>query len=347
MMVRRTMADTGVILPDRHDHRVKVTLHPEQRRELELLQDQAKADKESGELEAGGKFNALVKLQKMRQVINDPITYGLRCPNPKITAALDLVEQFIAQGRKGVVFCADRPVYTQLAEAFDKAGIGWVGIWGSTAPHDRIAAEKRFHSDPEIKIVLATMQAASESVSFSPTGTFLIALAYAWQPALMAQRDARVFRLSTTSEVDIVQIHSTSADGTVDDRMLEILEIKSQLAAQVVDRTDFTDPANVHYSMSDLMFMLTGQRDDKREKAEADVKRVEDVQARRTEHARQTLYAKKGRNKTDATIGRDDGSTSLTLEEYQALQDESSEDLDDLLADVLSGDDTDDWTEGE
>ena len=40
--------------------------------------------------------------------------------------------------------------------------------------------------------------------------------------------------------------------------MLSILESKKELFAQVVDRTSHVDSTKVHYSMSDLVYLLTG-----------------------------------------------------------------------------------------
>lgn len=315
MMVRRTMEQTGVKLPDRNLHRVLVQLTPEQRRALEDLEAEAEAAKESGELESEGKLHAFVRLQRMRQIVADPVGAGIGGRNPKVDAAMELVEEFIDQGRKGVVFCADRRVWREVGAALDAAGIGWAGIWGATPIQDRIDNEERFHSDPNVKIVLCTIQAASESVTFSPTATFLVCLSYVYAPSSMDQMEARIYRMNTTSPVEICYLHATAPGGTLDDRIVEILTVKRELFAKVVDRTVHVDSTKVHYSMGDLVYLLTGTRDADLDRREADAVATLQREQGKKRHARLTAHAHKGRNKTGADT-HDDGAQATTLEEW-------------------------------
>jgi superfamily II DNA or RNA helicase len=322
MMVRRTMEQTGVKLPDRNLHRIMVALTPEQRRALEDLEAEAEAAKESGELENEGKLHAFVRLQRMRQIVADPVGAGIGGRNPKIDAAVDLVEEFLEQDRKGVVFCADRRVWREIGAELDRAGIGWTGIWGSTPIQERIDNEKRFHTDPNCKIVLCTVQAASESVTFSPTATFLICLSYVYAPSTMDQMEARIYRMNTVEPVEICYLHAKAPGGTLDDRMVEILTVKRELFAKVVDRTTHTDSTKVHYSMGDLVYLLTGKRDDALDRREADAKATVKREQAKKRHARVTAHRHKGKNKTGEDFF-DDGSTSRTLEEWMDDEDGS------------------------
>jgi superfamily II DNA or RNA helicase len=320
MMVRRRMDDTGAPLPRRNDHRVMVQLTPEQRRALADLEAEAEAAKDAGEFDdPSQKMHAFVRLHRARQIINSPSAAGIGGGNPKIAGALNLAEDFIRQGRKGVIFCADRTTFKELGREMDARGIGWVGIWGSTPPDQRIANEKRFHAEESVKVVLCTIQAGSESWSASPSGTFLISTAYVYAPSTLMQMECRVFRLSSDINgppIEIIYMHAEAPGGSLDDRMVEILDIKKQLFAQVVDRQVHNDNTQVSYSMADLVFLLTGKRDEKLAKREADAKAVATREQAKKDHAKKTLYAKKGRNQTSADAFHDDGSMAQTLEEY-------------------------------
>jgi superfamily II DNA or RNA helicase len=318
MMVRRRMSDVGARLPKRNDHRVYIELTAEQRRAIADLQAEAEAAKSEGTFEGNeGRMHAFARLQKMRQIINAPAAALVPGPNPKVRAAVELAEDFLTMGRKGVIFCADRTAFRELGEALDDAGIGWVGIWGSTPPHERIANEKRFHSDPDVKVVLCTIQAGGESWSASPTATWLISTSYMYAPSTLSQMEARVYRMNSDPDaydIEICYIHAQAPGGSLDDRMVEILAIKKQLFAQVVDRTEHIDATKVHYSMSDLVYLMTGERDEALERREADEKKTRAREQAKKDHAKGTAHRRKARNKD---FVKDDGAQAVTLEQYR------------------------------
>lgn len=343
MMVRRRMTEVGARLPKRHTHRVTIELEPEQRRALAELQAEALAAKSEGAFDShDGRMHAFARLTRMRQAINAPSTLSLGCPNPKVRAAVDLAGDFISRGRKGVIFCADRTTFRELGEALDKEGIGWVGIWGATPPLERIAAEKRFHNDDDVKVVLCTIQAGSESWSASPTATWLISTSYMYAPATLAQMEARVYRMNSDPDgpdVEIFYIHAHVPGGGLDDRMVEILEAKKQLFAQVVDRSVHVDDTKVHYSLADLMFLLTGEHDEALAAREADKVRTREAEQQAKRHARATAHRRKGKNKNDGDLVIDSGESTLTLEEWQ--QWEAEDTLEDSREDLSNEPDAD------
>lgn len=335
MMVRRRIDQVGREMPERNDHRVYVAMTPEQRQAIAALEAEAQAAKESGEFDGpNGKFNALVKLARMRKIIANPRSAGVAGPNPKIDHAMRLIKDFHAAGRKGVVFTVDRASFSDLGEEFDRAGIRWGGIWGSTPARERIEVEKRLHRG-ELDVVLCTIAAGAESWTASPTATYCVFLSYVWAPSSLAQAEARVYRLNSDlhgPSIEIMYLHATGVGGTnmggetgenavqgsVDDRMVEVLEGKKQLFAQVVDRTTHNDATTVHAKLSDLLFVLTGRKDEGLAKREADAQKSIDKAKAQKKHAKESLYAHKARNRADVSLGKDDGSMAMTLEEHQA-----------------------------
>lgn len=333
MMVRRRIDEVGRKMPKRNDHRIYVQMTPEQRRAVADLEAEARAAKEAGEFGGpDGKFNALARLTRMRKIIANPRSAGIPGPNPKVNQAVKLIKQLHAEGRKGVVFTVDRASFSDLGEELDKVGIRWGGIWGATPPLERIAVEKRLHAG-ELDVVICTVAAGAESWTASPTATYCMFLSYVWAPAPLEQAEARVYRLNSDvdgPEIEIIYLHAKGIGGTklggesgedapegsLDDRMVEVLEMKKQLFAQVVDRRQFVDSTKTHATLSDLLFVLTGERDETMVLAEKDAQDVVRREADAKKHARETLYARKGRNKSDVSLGKDDGSVTQTYEEY-------------------------------
>lgn len=341
LMVRRRMDDVGAKLPNRNDHRVYIQLTVEQRRALADLEAEAEAAKAEGAFDDNsGRMHAFARLQRMRQIINSPKAAGIAGPNPKVGAAVDMAKEFLAAGRKGVIFCADRTTFREIGQRLDDEQVGWVGIWGSTPPVERIENEKKFHAGAlapngnPTEVVVCTIQAGAESWSASPTGTWLISTAYVYAPSTLSQMECRVYRMNSDPDgpdIEIMYIHATGASEktSLDDRMVEILEVKKHLFAQVVDRQVHTDKTNQVYSMSDLIFLMTGKKDDTKAAAEADARASVAAEKARRDHAKKTLYRHKRGNKD---LAHDDGSTTHTLEELAELD-----------LDQLAGDDVDEY----
>ena len=354
IMVRRRIDQVGTPMPRRNDHRIYITLTPEQRRALEELEADAEAAKAEGAFDGNsGRMHAFARLQKMRQIVNAPAAAGIGGPNPKVTAAIDLAKDFLAQGRKGVIFCADRMTFTEIGKRLDEENVGWVGIWGSTPPADRIENEQKFHkglpapNGHETSVVVCTIQAGSESWSASPTGTWLITTAYVYAPSTLAQMAARVHRMNSDlegPEIEIMFVHANSYGdkGSLDDRMVEILAVKEQLFAQVVDRRTHQDNTQVHYSMEDLRYLLTGSRDDSKAKREKDAKAAAKREQDKKDHARRTLH---GHKRNNADLKLDDGSTTHTLEEVAQPNLEDADDLEVAMEAADHLDDFDDFDE--
>jgi hypothetical protein len=189
----------------------------------------------------------------------------------------------------------------------------------------RIEFERQFHSDPETKVVLCTIQAGSESWSASPTATWLISTSYMYAPATLSQMEARVYRMNSDPDgpdIEICYIHAQAPGGSLDDRMVEILATKKQLFAQVVDRTDHIDATKVHYSMSDLVYLMTGVRDEGLQRREADEKKTRAREQAKKDHAKGTAHRRKARNKE---FIKDDGSQTVTLQQYRTEPDAGSD----------------------
>lgn len=299
IMVRRRMDQVGKKLAQREDLRVYVSLTQEQTKAIADLEEECRRAKEDGEFEGNqGKMNALVKLGQIRKITSCPSSAGVAGPNPKIEAAVKVLKEFKEEGRKVVIFTDDRSSLTELCDRLTEEGFIWGRMWGSTSAEDRIQVEKDLHAGL-LDVVCCTTQSSSESWSASPTATACMFISYQWNPSAASQAEARVFRLSSDPDgpvIKIVRLHATNpcGDPTVDDRMHEIVSTKFELFSQVVDRQVYTDKST-ETSLSDLLYMLTGERDTVADNLEEDKKRLGEEKKRQKEHAKNTLYRKKKR----------------------------------------------------
>lgn len=340
MMVRRRMDDIGVTLPGKNVRRVFVQLTAEQRRALEALQQESEQEVAEGETD---RMHVFAKLQKMRQIIACPSMAGVAGPNPKVQTAVRLAEEFAAMGRKSVLFCADRQTWRELGEGCKEAGLGWVGVWGSSSVADRLESERRYHNDPSVSVFIGTIQSCAEALTLSPTGTAWITTSYVYNPSTLAQAEARIYRLNQTNDVDIIYLHAQVPGGSLDDRFVEILDMKRTLISQVVDRREHVDTTQMHYSTGDLVWMLTGKRDERMDKLEADKKAVVEREQAKKSLAKATAHKRKYKN--DVDVWHDDGSVAMALDEENLRKIPTQKVVDDVTFDDGGTDDVEDPSE--
>lgn len=301
MMVRRRIEDTGAKLPKRNTHRIFVDLTLEQIRAIEDIENEVRKERKEGIYEDNkSRMHAFAKLQKMRAITNNPKSAEIDSSNPKLQATINMAKEFIEMGRKGVIFCSDRETFRDLERILKDEKIGYVGIWGATPSEQRIINEKKFHNDPEIKVVICTIQAGSESWSASPTATWLISTSYMYAPAILDQMEARVYRLNSDingPDIEISYIHAKSENNkTLDDRMVEILDIKRELFANIIDQRSHIDQTKIHISLSDLLYLLTGDKDNKFREMEKDSKRRVKNYVKKKENIKNNYYKKNNKN---------------------------------------------------
>lgn len=263
LMVRRTFESAGIRIPGARDHRLWVEPTDAQREALRRLEEQARADRDSGRFSdpRAGRIHIFAALSRMRRVVSCPAAEGVGGRSPKVEATVDLVRRHLLGGGDGkvVVFCAHRSSWTAVTAALDRAGIGWVGINGSTPLEGRLDAERRFHDDPRVGVFVGTIQSCSEALTLSPTGKLLIYTDLVYDLGAMSQSRARIVRLNMDRDrpVDIVRI---LCRGTVDERIEQILADKEELFARVVDRSRVRGTRLDHSDTEALIWALTGER---------------------------------------------------------------------------------------
>ena len=164
-----------------------------------------------------------------------------------------------------------------------------------------------------------------------------------YNPSTLAQAEARIYRLNQTNDVDIIYLHAQVPGGSLDDRFVEILETKRTLISQVVDRREHVDTTQMHYSTGDLVWMLTGKRDERMDKLEADKKAVVEREQAKKALAKATAHKRKYKN--DVDVWHDDGSVAMALDEENLKKIPVPKVVDDDVGFDDGGDDETDETE--
>lgn len=129
------------------------------------------------------------------------------------------------QGEKGVVFTEYRDTLRAAAQRLDLEGISYVLFHGGTPDADRDKAIKRFLTDPDTRVFLAT-DAASEGKNLQHGVNHLIHLDVPWNPNRYLQRNGRIDRYGQTKTPHIwalVAADRKGNEGRPEYRALEII----------------------------------------------------------------------------------------------------------------------------
>jgi SNF2 family DNA or RNA helicase len=149
----------------------------------------------------------------------------------KATALLELLERHRGRGEKVVVFTAFRRTLEALGELAGGHGVDAAVYHGSLSRADKDAAIARFAGDAP---VLLSTEAAGEGRNLQFCHV-MINFDLPWNPMQIEQRLGRIHRIGQRHDVQLTNLVS---HGTVEERLLEVLQAKINLFELVVGELD-------------------------------------------------------------------------------------------------------------
>lgn len=239
VLIRRTKKEVQLQMPERVDKNLFVTVTNEQ----QAIHDDCKWNvgilmhrwKRLGFLPEKDRRRLMNLLSMMRMVADSTFILDQETRNDtKIDEALNIVSDIIESGNeKIVIFSQWERMQRVMAEELDKRGIDFRFLHGGVPSAKRGKLIEDFLSKPECRVFLSTdaggtglnLQAASVVINFD----------LPWNPAVLEQRIARVYRLGQNRQVQVINMVSV---GTIEENMLDTLAFKSGLFEGVLDGGD-------------------------------------------------------------------------------------------------------------
>ncbi|MFI5637037.1 SNF2-related protein [Streptomyces goshikiensis] len=235
-LLRRKKSDPGIApeLPPKTETDHPVSLTREQVSLYQAAVDEAMAVIEASEgMERRGMIMKL--LASLKQICNHPAQY-LKEEQPRIAhrsgklALLDeLLDTILAEGGSVLVFTQ----YVTMARLIERhlaaRGIAHQLLHGGTPVPRREELVDRFQAG-EVPVFLLSLKAAGTGLNLTRAG-HVIHFDRWWNPAVEEQATDRAYRIGQTQPV---QVHRIIAEGTVEDRIAEMLEAKRALADAVL-----------------------------------------------------------------------------------------------------------------
>ncbi len=151
--------------------------------------------------------------------------------SPKLDEFAEVMRDLIAEGdHKVVVFSQWEIMLNKTAEVLDRLGIGYVVLHGGLPGKDRREVLERFRCESNCRVFLST-DAGGTGLNLQMADTVLN-LELPWNPAVLEQRIARVYRMGQSRPVRVINFVTRN---TIEERVLRAIDSKMALFAGVFD----------------------------------------------------------------------------------------------------------------
>ncbi|MEV7682074.1 DEAD/DEAH box helicase [Streptomyces sp. NPDC088341] len=235
-LLRRRKSDPGIApeLPPKTETDRAVSLTPEQAGLYEaLVRETLAAIAAADGMERRGLIVKL--LTGLKQICNHPAQF-LKEERPRIadrSGKLDLLDELLgtilAEGASVLVFTQ----YVQMARLLEQhlaaRGVPTQFLHGGTPVPEREAMVDRFQNG-EVPVFLLSLKAAGTGLNLT-RAEHVVHFDRWWNPAVEAQATDRAYRIGQDRPV---QVHRMITEGTIEDRIADMLARKKELADAVL-----------------------------------------------------------------------------------------------------------------
>ncbi|MBK1668109.1 hypothetical protein CKO28_08675 [Rhodovibrio sodomensis] len=258
-LLRRTKLQVASELPPRTEMREPVELTDEQVRLYEQVRQQMDQKVRQEIREKGlarSQITVLDALLKLRQVCCDPRLVKLDAArevksSAKLQRLMGMLEDLIDEGRQVLVFSQFTSMLSLIAEQLDDAGIDYVTLTGAT--RDRQTPVEMFQ-DGEVPIFLISLKAGGTGLNLTAADTVIHYDPW-WNPAVEAQASDRAHRIGQDKPVFVYKM---IAEGTVEERIVDMQARKRDLASLVQSAEQGKGPAFTEDDLEELLSPVQG-----------------------------------------------------------------------------------------
>ncbi|WP_234311957.1 DEAD/DEAH box helicase [Streptomyces griseus] len=261
-LLRRRKSDPGIApeLPPKTETDHPVSLTREQAGLYEALVRKTLA--EISAADAMARRGLIVKLLTgLKQICNHPAQF-LKEERPSIpgrSGKLELLDELLdtilSEGAGVLVFTQ----YVRMARLIERhlaaRGVPTQFLHGGTPIAEREALVQRFQ-DGEVPVFLLSLKAAGTGLNLT-RAEHVVHYDRWWNPAVEAQATDRAYRIGQTRPV---QVHRLIAEGTIEDRIADMLSRKQRLADAVLGSGEAALTELTDAELADLVELRGGNR---------------------------------------------------------------------------------------
>ncbi|KAL4429726.1 hypothetical protein ABPG74_001412 [Tetrahymena malaccensis] len=234
IMIRRLKQDVLSQLPSKRRKKVHVNVDPKILSEIQAILNQTNK-------------SSLEQLFEQAQKQNEPNNEDQNSSS-SIFSALSLCYQLSGQAKlnelknyikdllendiKIIVFAHHQEMLNSL-ESFvcNDLQLKFIRIDGKVAPKERHERVHQFQTDPEVKVAILSLQAASTGLTLTASSNIVFA-EMNWTPAIMQQAEDRAHRIGQENSV---LCHYILGEKTLDDLLYKKIEQKIAIVSNILD----------------------------------------------------------------------------------------------------------------
>ncbi|GFH98944.1 DEAD/DEAH box helicase [uncultured Phocaeicola sp.] len=258
-LIRRCKKDVALQLPQRMDKILFVPMTKEQREIHDEYQGQVAQLVYKWTrfrfLSEKDRKRLLLFMSQMRMVCDS--TYILdqktRC-DTKVDETINILRNVFDSGDEKVVIFSQWERMTRLIAAeLDAMDVRYEYLHGGVPSEKRRHLTENFIENPDSRVFIST-DAGSTGLNLQ-VASVLINLDLPWNPAVLEQRIARIFRIGQQRNIQIINL---VASGTIEERMLSTLNFKSSLFEGILDNGQdsvFLDDSKLDKIMDSIKIM--------------------------------------------------------------------------------------------
>lgn len=234
-ILRRLKKDVIKELPPKIEHNIVIDMTDEQKKVYASYLQQAKEEVDEEIRDKGlnkSKLKILSILTRLRQICCDPSTFieNYTADNGKMEALIDIVENNISQGHKMLLFSQFTSVLKNIGDKFEKEGINYMYLDGSTKAEDRGEMVKEFNKG-NVPIFLISLKAGGTGLNLTSADT-VIHFDPWWNPAVEEQASDRAHRIGQKKTVEVIRL---IAKGTIEEKIYKIQQRKKEIINNVIN----------------------------------------------------------------------------------------------------------------
>ncbi|MGL5380084.1 SNF2-related protein [Clostridium sp.] len=250
-ILRRTKKDVLKDLPDKNQWDFYVSMTEKQKKYYKSsLKEFAKEARETN-----NSISILALLTKLRQIAIDPsiVKEDYTGGSGKIDATLTLLNKFIENNKKTLVFSQFTSLLDKLKEKLDELDIEYYYLDGQTKASERLKLCNDFNASKDIKVFLISLKAGGTGLNLT-SAEKVIHFDPWWNPAVENQATDRAHRIGQSKEVEVIKIISK---GTIEEKMLKLKEEKDNLTYSLLSDEYKGNINNVGLKREDIEYLLS------------------------------------------------------------------------------------------
>ncbi len=179
------------------------------------------------EIQGKLKAEALVQMNVLRQI----------SARGKIEQAKEFIDEVLDAGEKLIVFCNLKAIVNELKKLYPKAAT----ITGSDSTETRDKNVVDFQTKPEAQLIIINMKAGGTGLTLTASSRVLF-IEFPWTYADCVQCEARSHRIGQKLPVMCTYL---LGEGTIDEKMLDIILSKKDLAQEITGSSDQMEMSTV------------------------------------------------------------------------------------------------------